>query len=187
MIWKEIENFPDYQVSNTGLIRSTKYWGQFKRENSDGLLKQRTDKAGYKFVNLYKERHMHSKKVHRLVAQAFLPNPLNLPQVNHKDERKSNNDVDNLEWCNSSYNNSYNELQKRTHLKQKRKIGAYNLNGELQLQFDSATDAALYMVRIYNAKTFKSALTNILTAAKVKLPRLRYGYCWKWLEESKRK
>ena len=60
------------------------------------------------------------------------------------------------------------------------------ITGELQLRFDSATEAALYLVEIKKAKTFKSALANILGAAKVNLQKLRYGYCWKWLEESKR-
>ena len=71
MIWKEIDNFPDYQVSDTGEVRSTKYWGQFKRKSSEGLLQQRTYKSGYKYVNLYKEGHMYSVKIHRLVAHAF--------------------------------------------------------------------------------------------------------------------
>lgn len=55
MIWKEIENFPGYQVSSTGEVKSTKYWGQFNRINNDGILKQRTYKSGYKYVNLYKK------------------------------------------------------------------------------------------------------------------------------------
>ena len=110
MIWKAINNFPGYYISNTGEVKSTKYQGQFKRKSSDGLLKQRTYKSGYKYVNLYKDGHMHSIKVHRLVAQAFLDNPNNLPQVNHKDENKANNDVANLEWCTAKYNMSYNDL-----------------------------------------------------------------------------
>lgn len=186
MVWKEIKDFPDYSVSDTGLVRSTKYWGQFNRKDSEGLLQQRTDKAGYKFVNLYKNGHMYSRKVHRLVAEAFLPNPNNYPQINHKDEVKSNNIADNLEWCGACYNLTYNGLQTKSHLKQKRKIGGFTLEGELQLRFDSATEAALHLVETGKAKTFKSALSNISGAAKVNLQKLRYGYCWKWLEESKR-
>ena len=164
MIWKEIDNFPDYQVSDTGEVRSTKYWGQFKRKNSEGLLQQRTYKSGYKYVNLYKEGHMYSVKIHRLVAHAFLPNPNNLPQVNHKDENKSNNDVTNLEWCTAKHNLSYNDLQKRSHQKQKRRIKAYNSS----------------------SKSFNSAISNIVASAN-KSNRLNYGYYWEWLEESKRK
>lgn len=186
MIWKDIENFPEYQVSDTGEVRSTKYLGQFKRKNSEGLLSQRTDKAGYKYVNLYKNRHMYSAKVHRLVAKAFIPNPDNLPQVNHKDENKSNNSKDNLEWCSASYNLTYNGQTKKVHEKQKRRIGAYSQLNEKQLEFDSVTAASLYLLQQGKTKNAKSALCNIVEAAKSFIPKLRYGYYWKWLEESKR-
>lgn len=122
MIWKDIENFEGYQVSDTGLVRSNKYWGQFRRKNEDGLLSQRTYKSGYKYVNLYKEGRMYSVKVHRLVANAFIPNPNNYPQVNHKDENVANNNVTNLEWCNAKYNMTYNNLQERQHLPQKERL-----------------------------------------------------------------
>lgn len=184
MIWKEIDNFPDYQVSDTGEVRSTKYWGQFKRKNSEGLLQQRTYKSGYKYVNLYKEGHMYSVKIHRLVAHAFLPNPNNLPQVNHKDENKSNNDVTNLEWCTAKHNLSYNDLQKRSHQKQKRRIKAYNSSSNLE--FGSATDAAIHITKCGLSKSFNSAISNIVASAN-KGNRLNYGYYWEWLEESKRK
>lgn len=187
MIWKEIENFPGYLVSDTGEVKSTKYWGQFKRMNSDGILMQRTYKSGYKYVNLYKEGHMYSVKVHRLVAQAFIPNPLGYNQVNHKDEVKSNNNVSNLEWCSPSYNLTYNGLSSRVHRKQKRRIGAYNKNKELVYEFDSATSAALSMVNSSRASSFRSAVCNISIAAGKKTDKMRYGYYWRWLEESKRK
>lgn len=66
------------------------------------------DKKGYKYVFLY-DGHSNRKCmfVHRLVAMAFLKNPDNLPQINHKDEDTSNNRVDNLEWCTSEYNSNY--------------------------------------------------------------------------------
>ena len=183
MIWKAINNFPGYYISNTGEVKSTKYQGQFKRKSSDGLLNQRTYKSGYKYVNLYKDGHMHSIKVHRLVAQAFLDNPNNLPQVNHKDENKANNDVANLEWCTAKYNMAYNDLQRRNHQKQKRRIKAYN-TGET-LEFESATDAAIYIAKCGKSKSFKSAICNIVASAN-KNNRCNYGYYWSWLEESKR-
>jgi hypothetical protein len=187
MIWKEIKNFDGYLISDTGEVKSTKYWGQFKRRNSDGLLVKRTDKSGYQYVNLYKKGHMYSVKIHRLVAQAFIPNPLGYRQVNHKDEDKSNNNISNLEWCNAAYNLTYNNLSKKVHEKQKRKIGAYNENGELQMEFDSATSAALSIVEFKKSLSFRSAVSNICMAAKKELKILRYGYYWRWLEESKRK
>ena len=68
---------------------------------------------GYLQVHLTKDGKAKSCKIHRLVAQAFIPNPYNLPQVNHKDENKKNNNVENLEWCTQSYNMSYKDGQKR--------------------------------------------------------------------------
>ena len=68
---------------------------------------------GYMQVHLSIDGVMKSHKIHRLVAKAFIPNPYNLPQVNHKDEDKTNNCVENLEWCTQSYNMNYNDGQKR--------------------------------------------------------------------------
>ena len=76
-----------------------------RRRNT--LLRLSKDCYGYTQVSLYKNSIRTGLRVHRLVAQAFLSNPDNLPQVNHKDEDKSNNRVDNLEWCDSKYNNNY--------------------------------------------------------------------------------
>lgn len=122
-----------------------------------------------------------------IVAQAFIPNPSGYNQVNHKDEIKSNNNASNLEWCDHSYNLTYNGLSVRAHEKQKRRIGAYNANEELLHKFDSATSAALFIVESNKAASFRSAVCNISIAAKKKLNKMRYGYYWRWLEESKRK
>lgn len=97
-IWKTIGN-TRYQVSNIGRVRSTDY----KRTGQTKLLSLLNGKTGYKFVILDKK----TCYVHRLVAEAFIPNPDNLPQINHKDENKSNNFVENLEWCSQKYNVNY--------------------------------------------------------------------------------
>ena len=96
--WRPIVGFEGlYEVSNTGQVRNCR--GKLLRPglNHNGYLKCVLCKKG-KTKTIY---------IHRLVAQAFLPNPDNLPQVNHKDEDKTNNSVDNLEWCNSKYNVNY--------------------------------------------------------------------------------
>jgi hypothetical protein len=105
--WATLPEFQGYEIGNSGDIYST------KREKA---LRQ-YDKNGYKYVFLYDG---HSKRkcmfVHRLVAIAFLENPDNLPQINHKDEDTSNNCVSNLEWCSAEYNCNYghhNENLKR--------------------------------------------------------------------------
>lgn len=187
MIWKDVEGFNGYQVSDTGLVKSNKYWGQFKRRNKGGLLEQRTYYNGYKYVNLYKKGHMYSLKVHRLVAQAFIPNPNNYPQINHKDENRANNNASNLEWCDAKYNLNYNNLQIRQHNLQKRKIGAFNEDMKLIHYFPSLTDAGNYVTSIGLSKNIKSAISNIGYAANKEKIRKNYGYLWRYLEPSHRK
>jgi len=103
-IWKDIQGFEGlYKISNFGRVLS------FKKGKMKNLC---IDKDGYLVVNLYKKNKNHNKKVHRLVADAFIPNPNNLPEVNHKNENndKANNYVDNLEWCTKSKNMKHSFL-----------------------------------------------------------------------------
>lgn len=96
-IWKSIPEFEDYTVSNLGRVM-----------NKHGrIMKPSNHKQGYKLIGLKKDKKLYCRYVHRLVALAFIPNPDNLPQVNHKDECRNNNCVDNLEWCTSGYNINY--------------------------------------------------------------------------------
>lgn len=92
---KEIVAFPDYFITQQGSVESSR---------TGKILKGRLDKNGYLLVNLYKDRQSYTRKVHRLVAEAFIPNPDNKTQVNHKDGNKSNNHVINLEWSTQSEN-----------------------------------------------------------------------------------
>lgn len=108
-IWRDIENYESlYQVSNLGRIKSLPKFHQGER-----LLKGRVDKSGYLYIGLIKDKTKKSYKIHRLVAKSFLENINNHPCVNHKDENKLNNNVDNLEWCSVAYNNSYGTRLKR--------------------------------------------------------------------------
>lgn len=99
-----------YQVSNYGRVRSLNY----KRTGEVRVLKAAKDKAGYLQIGLCKNGKQNWRKVHRFVAEAFIPNPDNLPEVNHIDEDKSNNCVWNLEWCTRKYNVNYGTRTEQT-------------------------------------------------------------------------
>ena len=103
-IWKDVPGYEGlYQVSNIGEVRSLFYRGSKKIQ----LLKPAQDKKGYLRVTLYKDKKTHTLQIHRLVGMAFIPNPNNLPCINHKDCNPGNNHVENLEWCDVKYNNQY--------------------------------------------------------------------------------
>lgn len=109
-VWKPIVDYEGlYEVSNTGQIRSL-----FRYKKT---LKYNVTKRGYCTVELFKNKLSKRLLVHRLVAEAFIPNPDNLPQVNHIDENPQNNSVNNLEWCTAKYNMNYGEGAKTRHLK----------------------------------------------------------------------
>lgn len=113
VLWRPVVGWEGkYWVSNTGLVKGRK-----------GELKQRVLDRGYRSISLEKgsrnkgERVSKCALVHRLVAEAFIPNPHDYPQVNHKDENPSNNRADNLEWCTAKYNMNYGNGAKTRHSK----------------------------------------------------------------------
>lgn len=109
-IFVDIEGYEGlYQVSNLGRVKSLNY----NHTNQEKIIKFGENKDGYLLVSLCKNGKSKTCKVHRLVANAFLENLNNLPQVNHIDENKTNNIVSNLEWCDAKYNNTYGTCQQR--------------------------------------------------------------------------
>lgn len=112
-IWRPIKGYENlYEISNTGQVRSL--CGRYGKLNT---LKQGVGSRGYLLVTLCNHGKQKSVNVHRLVADAFIPNPDNLPCVNHKDENKTNNNVSNLEWCSFFYNNTYGNRLTKSALK----------------------------------------------------------------------
>lgn len=104
-IWKDIPGFEGlYLISTTGMVYSVRRRKVLKPDNS----------RGYMVVTLQRDGIRRRYGVHRLVALSYIPNPNNLPVVNHKDEDKTNNDVSNLEWCTTSYNNNYGSRTERS-------------------------------------------------------------------------
>ena len=111
-VWKEIPGWEGYYMASThGRIKSVDRYvisnGRGKYFKKGKILRLETDKDGYKKIQLNKNGKAKKYLVHRLVAMCFIPNPNNLPEINHKDENRANNHVSNLEWCNRKYNCNY--------------------------------------------------------------------------------
>lgn len=134
MKWKIIENYPNYSVSDTGLI---------KRNNK--LLKPWLSSKGYLRVSLSKNGKVKKFSVHRLVANAFLPKNSNALEVNHLDENKKNNCVSNLEWTTHKKNLNYgthNSRMARTKISQKlgKPVIQFDKNGNYLKRWNSAQE-----------------------------------------------
>lgn len=133
-IWKDIKDYEGlYQVSNLGRVKSIK---------RNIILKPGFTKKNYSYVILYKSNIATSKRIHRLVAENFISNPYNKPQVNHKDGNKLNNCVSNLEWVTNSENQQHafaNRLQTNVgnNNPKCRKINQYDLDGNFIKSWNS--------------------------------------------------
>ena len=144
-IYKDIKGYEGkYQVSNLGNVKSLHY----NNTNREKVMKP-SIKKGYLSVDLgYRNPHL----VHRLVAEAFLENPNNLPCVNHKDENKDNNTETNLEWCSRSYNINYGTRNERDGQKKSKPVRCI----ETGIVYKSGRDASLALGVHY------SAISNVL-------------------------
>jgi len=96
--WKTIEEYPKYEVSNTGLVRRIKTGRILKQSRNISYSYWTTQNKTYMYVMLRRDGKNYKQRVHRLVANAFIPNPNQLPTVNHIDNIQTNNNVSNLEW-----------------------------------------------------------------------------------------
>ena len=185
-IWKDISNFEGkYQISNKGNVKSLARINEQGREMSERILKPSKDKDGYLRIGLSKgSRKDYSYfRINRLVAEYFIPNPSGLPQVNHEDGNRINNEVNNLKWCNNSYNQwhrCYINNNPPNNDYKKKKIKAIFLDKK-ELIFESIEETANYF------KCTSSAIKNKLYN-KVNNPSFRrktdplYGIKFEYLE-----
>lgn len=145
--WRDIIGYEGkYQVSCFGRVRSVERVIKTNRLNITKLVKGRIMKLklrreGYLEVNLWLDGKYKTHKVHRLVAMAFIVNPNNYKEINHKDENKANNHINNLEWCTSKYNANYGGRNKRCALSKSKAVVQLNIAGEVIARHVSLTAA----------------------------------------------
>ncbi len=160
--WKRM--FNNYYVSSDGRVYSL---------FTNKVLKPAIDRYGYYKVTLTVNNKLKYITVHRLVASAFIPNPNNLPQVNHKDENKLNNNVENLEWCDAKYNSNYGTRSIRVGLSGRKPINQISLNGEYIKTWSGACEIEKEL-GITHGQIFNCCRGRDKTA---------HGYIWKYKEE----
>lgn len=172
-IWKDIEGYKNlYQISNKGNVKSLKR--KVKCKNgiyhtiSEKILKPCKNGRGYLFVNLQKEGKIKNTRIHRLVANAFIQNPYNLQEVNHIDEDKTNNNVENLEWCTREYNVNYGYRTKLAAKAQSKKVLCVETNIIYQSTREAERQLGLYHNNISNCCNGKQNTCG--------------GYKWRYVE-----
>lgn len=152
-IWKPVVGWEGlYEVSSFGRVRSLDREivnkAGFRQSFTGRILSPARDKDGYDRVVLAREGRRYNRIVHRLMAQSFIPNPENFPEVNHKDEDKTNNLLSNLEWCSDKYNVNYGTgLQRRTasqrnHPRESKPVQQFSKKGELLNVYPSIKEAS---------------------------------------------
>ena len=139
--WKDVEGFEDlYSISDTGKVLS---------KRSGRIRKTSVNNSGHECIRIYKNKKQYNFTIHRLVAMTFIPNPLSLKEINHIDENKLNNNVQNLEWCTRKYNQEYSGNIKKfvnagaaaVKRIRSKKVVQYTLDGEFIKEWLSAREA----------------------------------------------
>lgn len=170
-IWKDIKGYEGlYQISNLGNVKSLNYRNTRVKKN----LTPKINKDGYLWVELRKNTIPKPLLVHRLVGMEFIPNPNNYPEINHKDENKANNNVENLEWCTRTYNVLYSldKHPKRRHgvKKVNENVVQKTLDGEVFEIYSNSLDAA---------RKNKYSQWSILECCRGNR-KTAYGYKWEF-------
>ena len=183
--WKTIERTNgNYEISNLGRVKSKEriYLSgenyRIKKKTGGKLLNPTINKDGYPTVSLrLDDGKRHSLKVHRLVALAFIQNPENLPQINHKDENKENNCVDNLEWCDAAYNNCYGTRLERV---VKSKINGKNSYPVIQ-KIDNKVIETFPSLREVQRRTGYNK--SLISKCCKGIYKQAYGYNWEFVSK----
>lgn len=177
-IYKDVVGFEGmYLVSNLGNVKS------FERNiiRKDGkpyhikeeFMSQNNNGRGYLFTRLYVDGKGINKYIHRLVAEAFIPNPENLPEVNHKSENKYDNSVENLEWATHKDNCNYGTRTQRSAENHSKPINQYDLHGNFIKSWNSATE----IERVLNLSS-----SNISKCCR-DVTKTAYGFIWRYVNE----
>ena len=186
-VWKDVVGYESlYQVSNLERIKSLPKIDLRGHLRNEKILCMFTTKQGYQQLGLHKEGKEHKYLVHQLVAQAFIPNPHNYPIVNHKKEfEKTNNRVDNLEWCTYSYNANYGTNQERrlknTDFKEKVKRIDYKNMQKHRRKKVYQYDKDLNLVKEWNSILETKELgfhTGEVSRCCNKKSKTHHGYTW---------
>lgn len=131
--WRQVLEHPNYEVNNLGQVRHKQ-----RRQ----ILKPRSNNSGYQYVNFKVNGKNTNFAVHRIVANAFIPNPNGYSEVNHINYDKNDNRVENLEWVSSSQNKKHAYLKEENHKSRGKIVEQYSLNGDYIKSFDSVSEAA---------------------------------------------
>ncbi len=132
-MWKLIDGFPEFEINEHGVVRNA---------SSHYVIKQRMNKGGYLYVEIKNGDKNYTRLVHRLVALAFIPNPQNLPLVNHIDECSVHNDVHNLEWISYKANSNHGTRNERIIRNRKDSVLACDSHGNIIKKYESKHEAA---------------------------------------------
>lgn len=139
--WRNVADFEGlYKISNKGNVHSVERVSSQGNKCGGFTLKPTIASGGYLQVKLYENGIRKHKYIHRIVAEAFIPNPNNYPEINHKDEDKTNNYVENLEWCTRKYNVNFGTAIERAAQAQSKKVRAVNVETGEVLTFNSAKE-----------------------------------------------
>ena len=174
--WRPVVGYEGlYEVSNTGRVRSLDRYVKGKGKSyflhKGRILSPGIKPEGYLVVRL--QRRMFY--VHRLVIEAFIPNPDNLPEVNHKDEDKENNSVQNLEWCTDKYNQNYGTRTQR--------ISEKNTNGKLSkpvLQYEKSGGFVKEWKSTWDVERNLGYFHNYISDCCTGRYKCAYGFIWKY-------